>query len=866
MLNKAFFILVICFTFVWSQEWTRQGVIPAPEPDLNVGGIGEMISNVDLDNDGRMDVYFVSHNWTDATSEFTPRLYKMEYNGSEWEIVWKTEYIIWRINTWPALTIGDLDNDGRPELIYGPANWTDPTENPNPERLLIFEYPDDGSDNMGVDDGFGGWLPNSTFTIASEDNLNLRPFRWLTNDIDGDGTDELIFCDRVATSSLWSFGVLSVDDIPDDGAGTETWTVEANGPSVSLDPVENKWDIAVLNSTIYLFDEIEMSRVTWNGSAYEALPGQNFNLDGRGSWKSAQVFDVDFNGAEEIVVGSWLNNDADGDGFSDPHNIYVLEEDGDSLKATVVATIDTAMYGLARIYGSAIGDIDNNGKTDYVFGTRGSTPNGLIFRLEYVGIQDQVADPANWELSVIDSNYATGGRWDLLEIVNVDADLNNEVLYTTSVPDNDGSVVNVVIMDLSSTRIPGPWQKVDLAYTFDGLFGDTTGLGSAGVRGGHGIAVDNQDRVWAASYYDSYIRVFNSDGSVAFDIDTVRLDPDTLRLSLPTGIAKDNNGNMIVSTGASGTTNMFLLDGNTGEYIAHINFNEERDLTGEVSNSQGAAMVDDEGFVTFAWTFLDDGPIVQIDAATGFDYANVSTIDQTLLEDLPGFCRGSYISPDGMTFIPGDLTGGPHKLPIYTTTDFITWNLTDSIKYDNTTADIFSTQTVTLDRAADGKVWVSHTNTSDYSDLIWFDFSNSTYGVVSLPGGGVRGVAFSSDGQSAYYADWTNGVYKLSGNFVVTNLEENGERIIPDAFSLEQNYPNPFNPTTNITFNISEANKTTLKIYNILGQEVYTLVSQKLMPGSYSYTFDASKLASGTYIYKLKSGDNVQSKKMVLMK
>lgn len=90
--------------------------------------------------------------------------------------------------------------------------------------------------------------------------------------------------------------------------------------------------------------------------------------------------------------------------------------------------------------------------------------------------------------------------------------------------------------------------------------------------------------------------------------------------------------------------------------------------------------------------------------------------------------------------------------------------------------------------------------------------------------------------------------------------------LLPTQYSLEQNYPNPFNPSTTIRFNIPEAGNVRISIYNVLGQEVATVVNQKLEAGSYNYNFDASKLASGVYVYQLKTENFVTSKKMMLLK
>jgi sugar lactone lactonase YvrE len=85
-------------------------------------------------------------------------------------------------------------------------------------------------------------------------------------------------------------------------------------------------------------------------------------------------------------------------------------------------------------------------------------------------------------------------------------------------------------------------------------------------------------------------------------------------------------------------------------------------------------------------------------------------------------------------------------------------------------------------------------------------------------------------------------------------------------FVLEQNYPNPFNPTTNIRFRIADREFTTLNVYNILGNEVTTLVNKELAAGEHEITFDASNLPSGIYFYQLKAGSFMQTNKMVYLK
>ena len=89
---------------------------------------------------------------------------------------------------------------------------------------------------------------------------------------------------------------------------------------------------------------------------------------------------------------------------------------------------------------------------------------------------------------------------------------------------------------------------------------------------------------------------------------------------------------------------------------------------------------------------------------------------------------------------------------------------------------------------------------------------------------------------------------------------------VPTQFELNQNYPNPFNPSTQIRFTIAQPGATTLKIYDMMGREVSTLVNETLVTGTYSVKFDARGLSSGTYIYVLTSGGHRLANKMLLLK
>ncbi|HAY34279.1 MAG TPA: T9SS type A sorting domain-containing protein [Ignavibacteria bacterium] len=89
---------------------------------------------------------------------------------------------------------------------------------------------------------------------------------------------------------------------------------------------------------------------------------------------------------------------------------------------------------------------------------------------------------------------------------------------------------------------------------------------------------------------------------------------------------------------------------------------------------------------------------------------------------------------------------------------------------------------------------------------------------------------------------------------------------VPENFSLNQNYPNPFNPNTNIIYQISVRGNVNLSVYDVLGNDVMTLVNENQNPGTYSVNFDGSNFSSGIYFYKLTAGDFSETKRMILLK
>ncbi len=100
-------------------------------------------------------------------------------------------------------------------------------------------------------------------------------------------------------------------------------------------------------------------------------------------------------------------------------------------------------------------------------------------------------------------------------------------------------------------------------------------------------------------------------------------------------------------------------------------------------------------------------------------------------------------------------------------------------------------------------------------------------------------------------------------SLLVSNEDSELDR---EYFNLLQNYPNPFNPSTVISFSISSSSIVKLSVYNMLGQEVATLLNSQFSAGSHSISFDATSLSSGIYLYRIQAGKYVQTKQMMLIK
>ena len=166
---------------------------------------------------------------------------------------------------------------------------------------------------------------------------------------------------------------------------------------------------------------------------------------------------------------------------------------------------------------------------------------------------------------------------------------------------------------------------------------------------------------------------------------------------------------------------------------------------------------------------------------------------------------------------------------------------------------------------------------NESGDIIWNSLADSSNGYRYIPalGNAQQNTSWSirnlPDGNyywsvQALDNNFAGSQFAAEGSFLIgtTGIEESGN---PATFSLSQNYPNPFNPTTTINYSIPKKGNVSLKVFDVLGNEIKTLVNEEKLIGNFKVEFDATNLASGIYLYNLQIGEEYsETKKMILIK
>jgi len=297
------------------------------------------------------------------------------------------------------------------------------------------------------------------------------------------------------------------------------------------------------------------------------------------------------------------------------------------------------------------------------------------------------------------------------------------------------------------------------------------------------------------------------------------------------------------------------------------------------------------GFVVYRDPLTGDGAIKTTDGGTMWTPLNINNdrYDKQYV----------YFADENLGFISGSST-------LYRTTDGgDNWDtlavgtnkedLNSKVAFVNSTTGFFGKKGMVFKTTDKGETWTDATIDNHsvpkllqfVSDSIGYLISVSdTFGIPvhvlfkttdsgnswsdltdGLPGSTSFGAMYFTDENTGYLVGPHGKIVKTtSGGEVVTSVREIDNASVPSGYELYQNYPNPFNPSTIIRWHTSITGRQTLKIFDILGREVATLIDEYKPAGTYEIEFNASGLASGVYFYRLQGGDYTATKKLLLLK
>jgi photosystem II stability/assembly factor-like uncharacterized protein len=210
------------------------------------------------------------------------------------------------------------------------------------------------------------------------------------------------------------------------------------------------------------------------------------------------------------------------------------------------------------------------------------------------------------------------------------------------------------------------------------------------------------------------------------------------------------------------------------------------------------------------------------------------------------YCLNIRVSPNGLIFV------GTSNYGVYRSTDSgLSWNTV------NNGLNSLDVRSISIN--SQGKIFAGTSNGVFVTIEDGDNWSPRNSGLIDVSI--LSLLCDSSD--YLYVATMSTGVYRST--LPTTSMEEDGIALIR-TYKLNQNYPNPFNPATTITYQIPQTGFVSLKVYDILGREVATLVNEEKLAGSYEVQFEGSGLTSGIYFYQLKAGEYSETKKMSLLR
>jgi subtilisin-like proprotein convertase family protein len=477
-----------------------------------------------------------------------------------------------------------------------------------------------------------------------------------------------------------------------------------------------------------------------------------------------------------------------------------------------------------------------------------------------------------WSAGVrVNQDPINNGKVQFFPCVNVDASGGVNVAYYDN--RNFPSVGDSCSVYLSRSLDGGnTWTDVEIA---DHHFKPKPCVGLAGGYMGDYIGVTSgNNKVWAfwmddkagsAGFFNAWAGYINLGPPPQHDISCGPF------LSLPTQFIKNTPYNIktrVTNQGSANETGVPVKFFINGTLTATTNINLNSGASDSVSNSWTPAV---EGYYTLMYA-----------SALANDTNRLNDTVRTIVQVLPsapvigsnGYCRnGLNINiPDNTTIkdsiivnVPNALTILDVNVKIDTVThtydgdlDFVLNHLGTSVMLINRRGGSGDNFIGTI--LNDSATTPIASGTAPFTGSYIPESALSGFNGVNTNGSWVLAVTDNASIDTGYLKAWCISLvyYTLVGGIETVT--------IPNYYSLSQNYPNPFNPVTKITYTLPKSGNVELKVYDILGREVATLVNEVKPAGIYDVNFNASNLASGIYFYRIKAGDFSSIKKMVLVK
>ena len=499
----------------------------------------------------------------------------------------------------------------------------------------------------------------------------------------------------------------------------------------------------------------------------------------------------------------------------------------------------------------------------------------------------------------LDLTFGTNG------IVTTDIGLDDDYGHSVAIQ-SDGKIL------VAGTTIDGNNDRFTLVrYNSDGTLDstlDSDGIVITSIGGdddGQSVAIQSDGKIIVAGYsynasnaFDFALVRYNTDGTLdnTFDSDGIVITPIGSNNDYGYSVAIQPDGKIIVAGESyDGSNRHFALV----RYNSNGSLDNTFDSDGIVVTSVGlsndigqSVEIQSDGKILVAGYSYNgsypDFALVRYNSDGSLDNTFDSDGIVTTTVGSSDFGHSVAIQSDGKILVAGDSYIGDN----YDIT-LIRYDSDGSLDTTFNSDGIITTQVGSSDDfgygiaiQSDEKILVSgdsYNGSSAYEfALIRYNSDGSldstfdSNGIAITPIGSSSDVygyslAIQPDGKIIVAGDAKNGLYWMLSVVRYNNPSlpsglKTFTKELPDEFLLSQNYPNPFNPSTKIRFTVPAKSYASLKIYDVLGNEVATLIDEYKPAGIYDVDFDASNLSSGIYLYKLTAGNFIQTKKMILMK